>query len=376
MTAMSAMQTLSPARAQPWPATVANKSLAEFRLTASAAFLETRLTSFARLREVIGRQVDGIAHLLLTSSPVHGLANATSDIDTICVVDGPDSLAERTATQIFDQSNHYETITFTRSEIISELNRLAAVVTNPPAAQVTAYQRWDRGGPLTRKYLERLVNGVGTDGSLPYFDRLPALAELWRAASLARALVAAECAALAERANEFRAAQGYVVNSLLYGMDALMSHHGHVFSNKKWFLLRFERFLQSGALETDMAELATGFSELWQHVFGALRQGTPPPGFAAETHALLALMEQAFGLELGAQAAWVRAENIVHTPYLPGADAALHERMVSLIPPLSGFADTPFGSAAGIAPASAKGRLNAARTGLVTPRFGIEGPAS
>src|SRR4030088_815327 len=106
MTAMPATQTLpdSPAPARPWPAPVADKALAEFRLTASAAFLEGRSTSFARLHEVIGRQIDGIAHLLLTSSPVHGLANPTSDIDTICVIDGPDSLAERTATQIFDQS--------------------------------------------------------------------------------------------------------------------------------------------------------------------------------------------------------------------------------------------------------------------------------
>ena len=72
----------------------------------------------------------------------------------------------------------------------------------------------------------------------------------------------------------------------------------------------------------------------------------------------------------------VKLENIVHTPYLPGADAALHERMVSLIPSLGSFANTPFGSAAGTAPAFAKGLLKSARTGLVTPRFGIEGAAS
>jgi hypothetical protein len=375
MMSMSETQVLSrfQSTAGLWPAHVAANDLAAFRASASKAFLETRDTSFGRLREIIEGQVDHIAHLLLTSSPVHGLANATSDIDTICVVDGPDHFPERTATQIFDQSNHYETIVFTRAEVANELNRLAAVVAAPPEAQVRAFKTWDKGGPLTRKYLERLVNGVDTDGSLPYFDRLPALAELWCAASLARALVAIECAALAERSKQLRAALGYVVNGLLYAMDALMSRHGQVFSNKKWFLLRFGRFVESGAVEPGMADVATALDELWKIVFGALQRSTPAAGIAGEARALLARMERAFAIELSPQAVWVRDESAIQVPYLPGADAVLHDRMISLIPSLGNSANIRFGSSALAEPVVAGGLLNAARTGLLTPRFDTEG---
>jgi hypothetical protein len=364
-----------PAPARVWPVPFAGVELAEFRLAASAAFLESRTTSFARLRDVIGRQIDGIAHVLLTSSPVHGLANATSDIDTICVIDGPDRIAERTATQIFDQSNHYETILFTRGEIASELSRLTAVLATPPAAQLTAYKQWDKGGPLTRKYLERLVNGVATDGLLPYFDWLPALAKLWRVASLARALVAAECAALAERASELRAALGYVVNALLYAMDALMSHHGHVFSNKKWFLLRFRRFVANGDFEADAAVFAHAIAELWQQVFAAFAHGAGTPTFVAETSKLVAQMEQAFDLGLASQARWGRVDNDVRVPYLPGADAVLRGGMVTLVPSICDLTIIPFGTAAHRGPAVAKALLNAVRTGFILPYFGSEGPS-
>jgi hypothetical protein len=306
---------------------------------------------------------------------VHGLANATSDIDTICVVDGPD-LSERTATQIFDQANHYETILFSRGEIARELRRLDALAGAPEAAQVNAYRTWDKGGPLTRKYLERLVNGVAADGSLPFFDRLPALAELWRAASFARALVMAECAALAQRAGESRGSLGYAANCCLYVMDAMLSHHGHVYSNKKWFLLRFERFLTNGGNRGETAALAQALHDVWRRTAALLADGSDANGIATEIAAVVTAAERVFAIDLRRHATWVPKEGTARAEFLPGAEMCLAGDVFIVAMPRTGAKPLPFGEGPRLEATTARALLRAARAGLLIPRFEPDGGAA
>ncbi len=50
-------------------------------------FLATRQLAFSELEEVVKRQYADAQLALISSSPVHGIANAASDIDLICVTD-------------------------------------------------------------------------------------------------------------------------------------------------------------------------------------------------------------------------------------------------------------------------------------------------
>jgi hypothetical protein len=344
------------------------RGLAQERRAEGERFLASRTTSLQRLRTIVGAQIDNIAHLLLTSSPVHGLANATSDIDTICVVDGPD-LRERTATQIFDGDNHYETILFSRGEVARALARLDATVDAPAASLVATHRTWDKSTPLTRKYLERLVNGVDTDGGLPYFDRLAVLAALWRAASFGRALAAAECAALAQHAGEPRGALGYVLNCCLYTMDALLSHHGRVYSNKKWYLLRFERFLASGEASGAAGDLARAVHAAWGRAVTVLADGSFPSGLTEDMAALMSAADRLLGTDLVQHGSWAPVDGAQRFEFLPGTEACLRDDQIALVPRGAGASAVDFGTAGGLDRTAAQALLRAIRAGLITALF-------
>jgi hypothetical protein len=349
-----------------WTPDIDRDRLATERMRACETFLATRGTALPRLAAVIGGQFKGITHLLLTSSPVHGLANATSDIDTICVVEG-ESLPERTATQIFDAGNHYETIPFTATEVAGELARLQEAAALPGPAAVVAFRNWDKGGPISRKYLERFVNGVGTDGASPYLEKLGDLATLWRAASLARALTMTECARLSIAAGENRGASGYVLNALLYAMDAFLSHHGRVYSNKKWYALRLHRFLADETVPELSRARGEALLGLWQQAEAALRDDDTAGPLVAALTPLMGVTEAFIALPLSANAHWTPAEASAPLDFLPGAKIQFARGMLHY----AGAANAgPFQQEGEqIAPAAARHRLHAARAGLLTPAF-------
>src|SRR5690242_17729482 len=80
------------------------------------AFLTGRGLDVPGLRDLLSAKVGDAEHALLTSSPVHGLANRTSDIDFIRIQREP-LTGPRMATQIFEGANHMEVISFSTAEV-------------------------------------------------------------------------------------------------------------------------------------------------------------------------------------------------------------------------------------------------------------------
>jgi len=338
------------------------------RIAASDRFMATRNTGFARLGLVIGGRVEHIRHLLLTSSPVHGLANATSDIDTICIVEG-EALGERTATQVFDAGNHYETIPFSLAELTAERTRLRQSAALPGAAAIKAFNGWDKAGPISRKYLERIINGIAVDGSAPYLDSLPDLARLWRVASLARALAMHDCARLSLAAGEPRGAIGYAINALLYAVEVLLAHFGHVYSSRKWGLLRLERFAADDAQPGDGRSMAASLAATWIRAEAALGDLSTTPSLVAEVAGHLAALAALTDLPLTQAARWQRLQPPTTVlDFLPGMRMQLSAKRLQLLP------KTPeparfLGHDDSVDRQDARVRLHAARSGLLIPTF-------
>lgn len=238
------------------------QAMAATRLRQADAFLHERGLTRASLAKLLNERFGMARYQLLTSSSVHGLANATSDIDFIRIQQ-PELSGARMAIQVFEQGQHIEAISYSVSEASRALAELDALAESPPAAVVAGYRAWDKANELRRKYLERLVNGIALDGNAPYLGHTPALARVWKWASLQTAVDQALFTVLAQSAGESRGRIGYALNVLLHLMDATLSHHQLVFSNRKWYLLRWQRFLDSAPeLDTGSAALVAGIEAL------------------------------------------------------------------------------------------------------------------
>jgi hypothetical protein len=249
-------------------------------------FLRTRGLDRAGLDRLVRAKTGDSRHLLLTSSPVQGLANATSDLDFIRIQE--EALdTSRMATQIFEDGQHLEVISFDVRETAAALADVTALAGADPAQVVRGHRGWDKSHELRRKYLERLINGVAMDGGSPYLDHLPELARIWKWSSLHTATEQVFFLGLAERAGETRGRAGYALGALLHLMDALLSQHGDVYSNRKWYLLRWRRFVGYGAA-ADIA--AAGLVDLVEHlcrkVSAVLRGGSSEPLAPAVTELL------------------------------------------------------------------------------------------
>lgn len=211
-----------------------------------ARFLADRGLDPAWLAGLLHERV-GPGQLLLTSSPVHGLANPSSDLDFIRVTAGPSPPAgsplagERIAAKLFVGGHHLEVVSYAQSEVDARLAGLRELATRPPGELVAGFRGWDARFEPRRKQTERIVNGVTLDGQLPYLDALPALGPVWSRAALHTALEQVTHACLAEAAGEVRGRVGYAVNAVLHLADALLAGTGDVYTTRKWFLLRWAR---------------------------------------------------------------------------------------------------------------------------------------
>jgi hypothetical protein len=295
--------------------------LAAARLRNADAFLATRGLDRGVLDRLLDSKTGEARHHLLTSSAVHGLANATSDLDFIRVQEQSVSGA-RMATQLFEEGQHMESITFGDEEVAEALAELESAAREEPARVVAAYRRWDKSRELRRKYLERLVNGVALDGTSPYVHHTPALARMWKWASLQTAVEQVFYLRLAEAAGETRGRAGYALGALLHLMDAALSHHGDVYSNRKWYLLRWQRFLASGAADAPLATLGERFAELGAQVTDVLARRSDRPLASGFT----ALLDEAFGVVGEGREPALVLEPVGDTPrmrFLPGADLVL-----------------------------------------------------
>lgn len=259
----------------------------------------------------------GPGRLLLTSSPVHGLANPTSDLDFIRIqqapIDGP-----RISTKIFENGHHLEVVSFAEGELASNLDELDRLAALPLEKTVAGIRSWDRTREPRRKQTERIVNGITMDATAPYLPWLPALATVWSRLSLHNALEQAAFVALAEAAGESRGRVGYAYNTLLHLMDALLSYHGDVYTTRKWYVLRWTRLVAEGRWrDTRVQAAATTLESLRKSVSTALDATAAVRPLAGEYVSLALDVARAVGTATGVE---VRAEaggNLM--PYLPSA---------------------------------------------------------
>lgn len=331
----------------------------ETRLSHVDTFLATRGLTPEGLTALLAAKTGPARHFLLTSSPVHGLANSTSDVDFIRVQSEPMSGA-RMATQLFEGPNHLESVSFAADEVDAALSDLRALTEVSPREAVLAYRGWDKRHELRRKYLERAVNGVSLERTLPYLDHLPDLARLWKWSSLHTAAEQVLFLWLAEAAGERRGRAGYAANALLHLMDAVLSHHLDVYSNRKWFLLRWARLRER---QPD-ADLVTAVDALRAPVAEALsgKDGGP---LAPALTALLAEVHAVAGEGRAPTLTAQPAGELFRRPFLPGADMLLGTGAVFLGEAQLPEGELPFAELAAHVPDPA-GLLRACRAGAVT----------
>ncbi|SEG62201.1 hypothetical protein SAMN05444920_103525 [Nonomuraea solani] len=294
--------------------------LAEQRHANVTTFLRSRQLDPAALGALMTERV-GPGQLLITSSPVHGLANATSDLDFIRIQDEPLEGA-RISTKIFEWGEHLEVVSFSAAELAANLKELTDLAIRPPEEIVKVFRSWDKHREPRRKQTERIINGVTLDGQMPYVAALPALAAVWSRAALQSSIEQAVHLALAEAAGELRGRAGYAINTLLFLMDAILSHHGDVYTTRKWYLLRWTRLVaEQGWADASFAALGAKVERLRVTVASALTR--PDARIAAD---YLALVREAAALTAqthSVSVAFDPADRADRYAFLPGAELLL-----------------------------------------------------
>ena len=335
-----------------------------------AAFLAQRGLDFSELTALM-RERAGDGQVLLTSSPVHGLANPSSDLDFIRVQADPIT-GPRIATKIFDRGHHLEVISFSAAEVSRSLAVLGGLAAQPPGATVAGLRSWDRQREPRRKQTERIVNGLTADGQLPYLASLPALGAVWSRGSLHTALEQVVYLCLAESAGEYRGRAGYAVNTLLHLADALLSLQGDVYTTRKWYLLRWARArLADTAADPGLRAAAAALDALRTEVAGT---PTSPEPIAP---LYVGLCLQAAGLVAGSTEVSVAITVAGHAAYhefLPGAGLLLGGGSTVPVPGpevLAGLR-TPLAQMGQLGQRQAAGLLRAIRAGLASAQLAYQ----
>jgi hypothetical protein len=306
----------------------------------------------------------GAGQLLLTSSPVHGLANATSDLDFIRIQDEPIE-GPRISTKIFENGHHLEVTSFSRAELQGSLAALAALAKQPPAEMVAGFRAFDKQLEPRRKQTERVVNGITLEGDLPYIDNLATLSRVWSHASLHTAIEQTGHLCLAEAAGETRGRVGYAVNVVLHLADALLSMTGDVYTTRKWYLLRWARAaLATTAGDPRVRSVAAEVDALRAELPAALAR---PEARLAPRY--VEVVAHAAQLIAAARRVVVTAgidDDVQYHDYLPGAGLLTGPRSSLLMPGRSALASValPLGELPGLDAERAAALLRAIRAAL------------
>ncbi len=213
---------------------------AELLRANTAAFLSKRSLDADVLREKVLTQYPGAGQILLTSSLTQGLATPTSDIDLIAVTSDP-LAANRMATQIYLGSHHCEVMAFSELEREGSLAALSELARRGAGRAIADLNTWDRTQPIARKYLERMINGVSVELTVPNQGHLRDLAAAWALQALQRFVESVSAMRLSMAAGERRAPVSYAVAAVLDAMDAALNCSGYVFSNRKWYASRWAK---------------------------------------------------------------------------------------------------------------------------------------
>ncbi|SDZ70503.1 hypothetical protein SAMN05518854_114102 [Variovorax sp. YR266] len=289
-------------------------------VTANAdAFLRSRSIGFDMLATLAREQGFDDAQVLLTSSPVHGIATATSDIDLICVT--PQAVSKgQMATQIHRDGQHCEILPIGTDDLDRAFADLALLSRCALPQRLAGYQRWDSGHAVRKKYLERIVYAVATDGKAYHLAHLGALVPVAAAQEYDAFHQSRVCAALAQRAGEPDAARGYLINACLSAMAAALSLGGWVLSNKKWTLRRWREAAGPHMRVVD-AWLQERLTAMWSSV------GEPSCAASARGIAALDEVDRRLGVLMGAPSL---SNAMPHTD-APCTQAALDKRSAFLI---------------------------------------------
>lgn len=342
------------------------QALVQRRIAHARAFLKTRGLDFDWLRKSLEARLESPVHLLLTSSPVQGLANSKSDIDIICVAKDTVDVG-RMSSQVYCGDEHIDTISFTESEVNTCLRRAQASCDDTPASALDAVLSWNSRESIAKKYFERIVNGVDVSEAMPYEPYLPALATLWRLHSFHEFARSAICALLAEAAGEIRGRVGYALNSLFLAMDMIMSHTGDVYSNKKWHLLRWSRFVAQSPCDGTMSRLIKVVGELQGTLSRAL---SDPRCHVSTVDPILELVEVAptvLGLHLRKRELFSDCDHCSRMPFVREAELHLANDGFCLqtdAPPASELAELSVSDLAQLSAGRAASLLASLRSGV------------
>lgn len=343
-----------------------NVELRSRQLLANArAFLGTRGLDIRALADKASQQYPGAA-ILLTSSPVQGLATPTSDIDLIAVT-AEELPRNRMATQIYVGEHHCEVSAVGLAELDACLTALRTLADAEPREAIAGIRTWDKAQPVSRKYLERVINGVSPDGRVPHSDHMPDLARVWGLQAFQRCVENAVALRLSVSAGEQRSPSIYAAGMLSDLMDALLCDSGFVYSNKKWILTRWTKDAAAALDGLPFVATARDIAALHATVCASIG-GALTSDLVDRVLALLPPLEDRLvGAQTAGRFGFLASPALRLLPYGKGAQVALFEGRAAIL-----RGDTPpdlgrtiaFDRSEAVDDRRAGALLNALRTGI------------
>jgi hypothetical protein len=272
--------------------------LPEIRSAHLERFMKAQSLSTLEIEQRVWKLYPSARNLLFVSSIVQGLGGSTSDIDVIVTVE-QDTPADMMTHHMFLGSWRVGVTVYA----VAQMQRALEQMTELAQLELPSLLRSWRAllkvpHAVPEQELERAVNGVTVQATMPFSPFLPALCSVWTARSFDEFRQGVVCALLSQRAGELRAPRAYLSYAVRYLMDAVLSHHGDVYWNEKWFLLRWER--AQSDLRAQPTSLAEQINALWQ----SIRSGEFDLRNTAQVDSLQSLMFRA--AEVFGYSKWVK----------------------------------------------------------------------
>ncbi|NOR61563.1 MAG: hypothetical protein GQ535_03590 [Rhodobacteraceae bacterium] len=211
---------------------------AAFLSKSAFAFFDQRGLALDRLKASVIPKFPDATAMLITSSPVQGLATETSDIDLIAIAEeGGGGMA----TQIYVDGHHAEVALITPLALDEVFAKLSNTSEASLQETIATMRDWDETQPVKKKYLERVINGVTFDGNVQFRHMFQPLAWGFAAQAFGRMIDALAAMKLALAAGETRAPWIYALAAIDHAMDVVLCNAGYVYQNRKWIASRWRQ---------------------------------------------------------------------------------------------------------------------------------------
>lgn len=274
----------------------------------ASAFFQSRGLPVERLGAAVKPKFPEARALLMTSSPVQGLATETSDIDLIAIT--PETQGGM-ATQIHVEGHHAEVALLADPALTTCFDDLKAAARVPLRETIGLMREWDVGQPVKKKYLERVINGVAFDGSVPHSHMFAPLAQTFAAQAYGRMIDALAALDLTLATEETRAPWAYAMAVCDHAMDVILCRAGFVYQNRKWIGARWRLHGEEAlAAQPSLGDC----SQIGNDALAAMRALETPPeaGLVERIHRAAEQISQVMGcgprigLRRGAGVEWRR----------------------------------------------------------------------